>query len=193
MQILALRKAGCSKIYKEMTGIPSDRSMLDTLIKELHENDTLVVWDLDRIARSFYHLFSLTHMFMQRNIGFISLNEHIDTTTSEGRIVFNIFASLSEFERNNRREKNRNKVAMPGMQKRGNRKGMRPSSEAAACVAETLYLERKLSATQIAKKLNIDKTRLYKYLHHRNVPLVSSGHPIGVSIAKYKGIRQNHP
>ncbi len=69
---------------------------------------------------------------------------------------------------------------------------MRPESEAAACIAETLYLERKLSATQIARKLNIDKTRLYQYLHHRKVPLVSSGRHIGVSIAKYNGVRENH-
>ena len=175
-----------------MSGIPSDYSMLNTLIKKLHENDTLVVWDLNRISRSFNHLFSLIHMFMERNIGFISLNEHIDTTTPQGRMIFNIFASLSEFELNNRREKKQYSIAMPGIQKRGNRKGMRLANEAAACVAEMLYLERKLSATQIAKKLNIDKTRLYEYLHHRNVPLVSLGRHIGVSIAKYKGVRQNH-
>jgi predicted transcriptional regulator len=82
-------------------------------------------------------------------------------------------------------------MTMLSRQKKDGRKGMRPESEAAACVAETLYLERKLSATQIAKKLNIDKARLYKYLHHRNVPLVSSGRHIGVSIAKYKGLREN--
>ncbi len=191
MQMLALREAGCVKIYKEMDEITSEHSMLSTLIKALQEGDILVVSALDRMARSFYHLFSLTRMFMQKNIGFISLTEHIDTTTPQGRVVFNFFASLSEFERNKRREKNQNKLTMPGMQKIDSRKGMRPASEAAALIAETLYLERKLSATQIAKKLNIDKTRLYKYLHHRNVPLVSSGRPIGVSIAKYKGNREN--
>ena len=192
MQILALREAGCSKIYKEISGIPSDHSMLDRLIKELHENDTLVICNLDRIARSFSHLFSLSRLFTQRNIGFISLKEGIDTTTPQGRIIFNIFASLSDFERNNRREKHQHRVTMLGTQKRGRRKGMRPESEAAACIAETLYLERKLSATQIARKLNIDKTRLYQYLHHRKVPLVSSGRHIGVSIAKYNGVRENH-
>jgi DNA invertase Pin-like site-specific DNA recombinase len=192
MQILALREAGCSKIYKEMSGTPSDHSMLDRLIKELHENDTLVICNLDRIARSFSRLFSLSHLFMQRNIGFISLKEGIDTTTPQGRIIFNIFSSLSDFERNNRREKYQNRVTMLGTQKRGRRKGMRPESEATACIAETLYLERKLSATQIARKLNIDKARLYQYLHHRKVPLVSSGRHIGVSIAKYNGVRENH-
>lgn len=175
-----------------MSGIPSDHSMLDRLIKELHENDTLVICNLDCIARSFSHLFSLSHLFMQRNIGFISLKEGIDTTTPQGNIIFNVFAFLSDFERNNRREKRQHRVTMLGTQKRGRRKGMRPESEAAACIAETLYLERKLSATQIARKLNIDKTRLYQYLHHRKVPLVSSGRHIGVSIAKYNGVRENH-
>jgi DNA invertase Pin-like site-specific DNA recombinase len=82
-----LREAGCRKIYKDMSGILSNHSMLDTLIKKLHEKDTLVVCNFDRIGRSFSHLFLLSHLLRQRNIGFISLKEGIDTTTPQGVII----------------------------------------------------------------------------------------------------------
>jgi DNA invertase Pin-like site-specific DNA recombinase len=180
MQIIALEDAGCEKIYEEVvSGAKSDRPIFNSVLKQLRDGDTLVVWKLDRLGRSLKHLVELIHTLMQRNIGLCSLNDPIDTTTSQGRLIFNIFASLAEFERDIIRE--RTNAGLSAARARG-RLGGRPrgipkESEATAIAAETLYRERKLSVMQIAKKLSISKNTLYKYLRYRNVS-ISSYNPV---------------
>jgi DNA invertase Pin-like site-specific DNA recombinase len=99
MQLLALKKAGCEKIYEEnASGIKSDRPILNNLVKELRDGDILVIWKLDRLGRSLQHLVALIQLLINKNVGLCSLNDPIDTTTSQGRLIFNIFACLAEFE-----------------------------------------------------------------------------------------------
>lgn len=83
----------------------SERPILNNLIKQLRSNDTLVVWKLDRLGRSLKHLVSLVEQLMEKNIGLYSHNDPIDTTSSQGRLIFNMFASLAEFERDIIRER----------------------------------------------------------------------------------------
>lgn len=176
MQIMALEKASCDKIYEEVvSGAKSDRPIFNGLVKQLREGDVLTVWKLDRLGRSLKHLVELIHTLMERNIGLCSLNDPIDTTTSQGRLVFNIFASLAEFERDIIRE--RTQAGLSAARARG-RLGGRPrgipkESEATAIAAETLYREGTLSVMQISKKLSISKNTLYKYLRYRNVDISS--------------------
>lgn len=176
MQIIALEDAGCEKIYEEVvSGAKSDRPVFNNVMKQLRDGDTLTVWKLDRLGRSLKHLVELVHTLMQRNIGLCNLNDPIDTTTSQGRLIFNIFASLAEFERDIIRE--RTNAGLSAARARG-RLGGRPrgipkGSEATAIAAETMYRERKLSVMQIANKLGISKNTLYKYLRYRNVPISS--------------------
>lgn len=144
----------------------------------MRDGDVIVVWKLDRLGRSLKHLVELVHILMQRNIGLCSLNDPIDTTTPQGRLIFNIFASLAEFERDVIRE--RTQAGLSAARARG-RLGGRPrgipkASEATAIAAETLYRERELSVMQIAKKLNISKNTLYKYLRYRNVEISKYEH-----------------
>ncbi len=126
------------------------------------------------MGRSLKHLVELVHTLMQKNIGLSSLNDPIDTTTSQGRLVFNIFASLAEFERDLIRERTQAGLSAARARGRlgGRPKGI-PSSEATAIAAETLYKEGKLSVMQIAKKLSISKNTLYKYMRYRNVKISS--------------------
>ena len=179
MQIFALEDAGCEKIYEEVvSGAKADRPVLNNLIKQLREGDVIVVWKLDRLGRSLKHLVELVHILIQRNIGLCSLNDPIDTTTPQGRLIFNIFASLAEFERDIIKE--RTNAGLSAARARG-RLGGRPrgipkASEATAYAAETLYREGKLSVMQIAKKLNISKNTLYKYLRYRNVAISKYEH-----------------
>jgi DNA invertase Pin-like site-specific DNA recombinase len=176
MQVIALEEAGCEKIYEEVvSGAKVDRPILNNLIKQLREGDVIVVWKLDRLGRSLKHLVELVHTLIQGNIGLCSLNDPIDTTTSQGRLVFNIFASLAEFERDIIRD--RTQAGLGAARARG-RLGGRPrgipkTSEATAIAAETLYREGVLSVMQIAKKLSISKNTLYKYLRYRNVAISS--------------------
>jgi len=181
MQIIALENAGCGKIYEEIvSGVKADRPILNNLIKQLRPEDILVVWKLDRLGRSLKHLVELVQLLMQNNIGLCSLNDPIDTTTPQGRLIFNIFASLAEFERDIIRE--RTQAGLSAARARG-RLGGRPrgvpqKSEATAYAAETLYKEGVLSVMQIAKKLGISKSTLYKYLRFRNVPISKYEHKI---------------
>lgn len=174
MQVIALEEAGCDKVYEEVvSGVKAERPKLNNLIKQLRPNDVLVVWKLDRLGRSLKNLISLVQELMQNNIGLCSLNDPIDTTTSQGRLIFNIFASLAEFERDIICE--RTQAGLSAARARGRRggrpKGISKQSEATACAAETLYKEKKLSVIEICKKLSISKSTLYKYLRYRNVEI----------------------
>ncbi len=174
MQVMALEDAGCEKIYEEkVSGVKADRPTLNNLINQLRPNDVLVVWKLDRLGRSLKNLVELVQKLMERNIGLCSLNDPIDTTSPQGRLVFNIFASLAEFERDVIIE--RTQAGLTAARARGRMggrpKGLSKTSEATACAAETLYKEKKLSVMNICKKLSISKSTLYKYLRHRNVPI----------------------
>lgn len=174
LQVLALEEAGCERIYEEtVSGAKAERPILNNLISQLRANDVLVVWKLDRLGRSLKNLIELVQQLMENNIGLCSLNDPIDTTTSQGRLIFNIFASLAEFERDVIRE--RTQAGLSAARARGRRggrpKGLSKASEATACAAETLYKEKKLSVVDICKKLSISKSTLYKYLRYRNVPI----------------------
>jgi DNA invertase Pin-like site-specific DNA recombinase len=176
MQVIALEEAGCERIYEEVvSGVKADRPIFNKVIEQLREGDTLTVWKLDRLGRSLKHLVELVHTLMQRNIGLCSLNDPVDTTTSQGRLVFNIFASLAEFERDVIRERTHAGLSAARARGRlgGRPRGIPKSSETTAIAAETLYREGKLSVMQIAKKLSISKNTLYKYLRYRNVPISS--------------------
>jgi len=181
MQVIALEQIGCEKIYEEVvSGVKSERPILNNLMKQLRPDDVLVVWKLDRLGRSLKHLVELVQVLMQNNIGLCSLNDPIDTTTAQGRLVFNIFASLAEFERDIIRE--RTQAGLSAARARG-RKGGRPrglpkKSEATAYAVETLYREGELSVMQIAKKLGISKSTLYKYLRFRNVEISKYQQPL---------------
>jgi DNA invertase Pin-like site-specific DNA recombinase len=172
LQLDALRKAGCKKIYQEtVSGAKAARLQLDLMLDNLRARDVLVIWKLDRLGRSLQHLVDLVHGLMEKGVGLKSLNDPIDTTTPQGRLSFNLFASLAEFERDLIRE--RTQAGLSAARARGRRggrpRGLPSSAEVTARAAETLYTERKLSVRQIADRLGISKSTLYAYLRHRGV------------------------
>ena len=90
----ALKKAGCEKIFSDtVSRAKESRPGLDQCLDQLREDDILVVWRLDRLGRSLKHLLTLVEDFSNRGIGFVSLTEAIDTTTSGGKLVFSIFGA----------------------------------------------------------------------------------------------------
>lgn len=101
----ALKKAGCTEYFTDkVSGATSDREALQKALAFVRPGDTLVVWKLDRLGRSLKHLIETVSLLEERGVGFMSLTENIDTTTSTGTLIFHIFGALAEFERNLIRE-----------------------------------------------------------------------------------------
>jgi len=140
LQIDSLSKIGCEKIYSEKESTRKNRPELDQLIKTLRNGDTVVVWKLDRLGRSLKDLVQLVDTFKNMEVGFVSLQDNVDTSTQQGRLFFNVMASLAEFERDIIRE--RTNAGLAAARKRG-RIGGRPEG----------LSEEKMMKAKTAKKL----------------------------------------
>ncbi len=148
---------------------------MNRLLEQVREDDVIVVWKLDRLGRSLKHLVGLVSALIDKGVGLKSLNDPIDTTSSQGRLIFNISASLAEFERDLIRE--RTQAGLQAARARG-RKGGRPkglsvAAQKKAIAAEALYKEGRLSVGEITENLDISKATLYSYLRHRRVEIGS--------------------
>jgi len=120
----ALKAAGCEKVFTDrITGTAKTRPELDKLREQLRKGDTLVVWRLDRLGRSLKDLIEWVSLLESEGIGFKSLHESIDTTTSAGKLIFHIFGALAEFERNLIRE--RTNAGLAAARARGRKGGTR--------------------------------------------------------------------
>lgn len=101
IQSTALEAAGCDQIFEDhgVSGATASRPGLDAALEALIAGDVLTVWKLDRLGRSVLHLSELLAKLERRGIHFHSLSEGIDTTTAGGRLVFNVFGAVAEFQR----------------------------------------------------------------------------------------------
>ena len=172
LQIDQLREAGCDEILQETaSGARAARPVLDALLQKVRLGDTVIIWKLDRLGRSLKHLVELVNTLMECQVGLVSLHDPIDTTTAQGRLVFNIFASLAEFERDLIIERTQAGLAAARARGRtgGRPKGLSEASEKKAIAAEALYVKGDLSVNEIADNLSISKVTLYRYLRHRGV------------------------
>src|SRR3954452_22212811 len=163
LQIDALKKAGCDKIFTDTaSGAKAERKGLEEAISYVRAGDMLAVWRLDRLGRSLQHLIETVGELDARNIGFKSLTENIDTTTSGGKLIFHIFGALAEFERNLIRE--RTSAGLQAARERG-RKGGRPRSLTYKKVemARTLYSDKSNSVEEICRTLGISRVTLWRY------------------------------
>ncbi len=160
----ALEKAGCSKIFTDTaSGAHAERAGLHEAIQYVRAGDTLVVWRLDRLGRSLTHLITTITTLQERGIGFKSLTENIDTTTSGGKLIFHIFGALAEFERNLIKE--RTNAGLTAARTRGI-KGGRPKSltEKKVEMAKQLYADKSNSVEEICKTLGISRMTLWRYV-----------------------------
>ena len=122
LQLDDLKRAGCEKIFEDKaSGAKTDRPGLGEALKHVRKGDTLLVWRLDRLGRSLIHLIETINQLEERSIDFRSLREAIGTTTSGGKLVFQIFGALAEFERNLIRE--RTQAGLGAARARGRKSG----------------------------------------------------------------------
>ena len=174
LQIDALEQADCKRIYREkITGSTKERPELQKMLGQLRDGDVIIIWKLDRLARSLKDLVSLVNEIQEKGAGLHSLNDHIDTSTPNGKLTFHLFAALAEFERDIIREcTNAGLAAARARGRRGGRpKGLSKRAKHTAIIAERLYLEGELSIKEICDQLSISKMTLYNYLRHRGVEI----------------------
>src|SRR3954463_1076178 len=163
----ALIKAGCTKIFTDTaSGAQTEREGLTEAISYVRAGDTLVVWKLDRLGRSLKDLITRITELNDRKIGFKSLTENIDTTTSGGKLIFHIFGALAEFERDIIRE--RTNAGLEAARARGKRGG-RPLvlSPEKIKLAKKLYADKSMSVAEICKMLGISRHTLQRYVRER--------------------------
>ncbi|TPG38557.1 recombinase family protein [Roseomonas nepalensis] len=160
----ALTAIGCERLYEDIcSGALTDRPGLTKALDQLRAGDTLVVWKLDRIGRSLGHVVELVAGLQGRGIGLKVLTGGIDTTSSTGRLVFGIFATLAEFERDLIRE--RTMAGLAAARARG-RNGGRPRLMTAAKLrtAMAMMADRSNAASDVAGQLGISLSTLYAYM-----------------------------
>ena len=164
LQIQALEKAGCEKIYTEKaSGARRDRPELMNALDYMRKDDTLVVWKLDRLARSLKQLIETIETLEKQNKGFLSLTEAINTTTYGGRLVFHIFGALAEFERLT--IKDRTTAGLDAAKLLGRTGGRPPSVKPEDFIAaKALLKDKKITVSDVAKRLRISPATLYRHI-----------------------------
>jgi DNA invertase Pin-like site-specific DNA recombinase len=163
LQVDALERAGCYRVFTETaSGARADRPTLAQLLDQLRPGDTLVVWKLDRLGRSLRHLVDTVTGLADRSVGFRSLQEAIDTTTPGGKLVFHVFAALAEFERDLVRERT---AGLAAARARAHHGGRPPVLDAGQVeLARELYASRRYTTAEIARRLKVGRSTLYRYL-----------------------------
>ncbi len=159
----ALTAAQCERIFTDTaSGAKTQRPGLAEALQCCRSGDTLVVWKLDRLGRSLPHLVETVRALIAKGVDFKSLQENIDTTTSGGKLIFHIFASLAEFERDIIRE--RTHAGLSSARARG-RKGGRPKgvNEKKRKAALALKKDPERSVKEICDILDISRNTYYKY------------------------------
>jgi len=160
------------KVFTEQVcGAVDRRPELDRALEQLQAGDTLVVWRLDRLGRSLRHLIDTVTGLDTQGVGFRSLRESIDTTTSGGRLVFHLFGALAQFEREVIRDR-----TVAGLASARARVGGRPPKLTADQMrtARRLYEERELTVAEIGGVLGVSRTSIYRALH-RDLAGVAGG------------------
>ena len=176
LQLKALKAAGCTKVFVEKaSGAQRERPELTAALGYARNGDTLVVWKLDRLARSLRQLIETVEGLEARKVGFRSLTEAIDTTTSGGRLVFHIFAALAEFERSIIRE--RTMAGLAVAKERGARPGRKPSLDADDLAAARALLKKgHLTVNEVARRLGVAPSTLYRHIPSARA-IVTRGEP----------------
>lgn len=177
LQLDALRQAGCGQLYTDqISGAKAERPGLARALSHLRVGDTLVVWRLDRLGRSLRDLVEQVEQLRQRDVGFRSLHEAIDTTTPSGKLTFHLFAALAELERELIRERTR--AGLVAARARG-RVGGRPRAMTPEKIraAARLMSDPSLSIDEICRSVGVSRTTLYRYVTPEGAVRASSSPP----------------
>lgn len=177
LQTDALESAGCERVFVEKaSGAQRDRPQLKAALSHLREGDVLVVWKLDRLARSLKQLIETVEALEAHRVNLVSLTEAIDTTTPAGRLTFHIFAAMAEFERSIIRE--RVNAGLAAAKARG-RVGGRPRSvsDDDITAAKAMLKDGQFTVAEVAKRIGCSAATLYRHIPAAR-STVTEGKPI---------------
>ena len=164
LQLDALKTAGCVRVFVEKaSGTKEDRPQLAAALDYMRPGDTLVVWKLDRLARSMKQLIATVDALKERGIGFRSLTEAIDTTTAAGELFFHIFGALAQFERSIIRERtNAGLKAALARGRKGGRKTEITDDHIRAVLA--MLSDPQISVREAARRIGHSTSTLYRHV-----------------------------
>ncbi len=166
LQIEALEKAGCEKIYQEkISGATKNRPELDDMISNLRKDDEVYVWRLDRLGRSLKHIIDLVLSLNVKGVVIKGISDGVDTSTMSGRLFLNIMASLAEYERELIRE--RTNAGLQSARARGRTggrpKGFTKETVSKLLVMRSLYKDYSKRPEEIYKALGLTRATYYRY------------------------------
>jgi DNA invertase Pin-like site-specific DNA recombinase len=164
LQLDALQEAGCERVFEETaSGAKRDRPELKAVLDFMRAGDNLVVWKLDRLARSTRQLLETVEALELRGIGLKILTQNIDTTNAGGRLIFTVFSAIAEFEREIVRERTR--AGLDAARSR-RRTGGRPRalSDKDLKEARVLLTDPEITVEDVARRLGVGPSTLYRYL-----------------------------
>lgn len=169
LQLDALASAGCEQVFNETaTGTFRERPELGACLRTLRNGDAMVVWKLDRLARSLKDLVEIIHDLNHRGVGFRSLTESIDTTSSGGRLVFHIFGALAEFEHSLIRE--RTIAGLAAARARGRKGGRKLAlSNTDVRKAAAMLSDPHITKAEVAKHFGVSRVTLNSALAREGV------------------------
>lgn len=176
-QVDSLKEAGCEKIYQEVaSGAKNDRPILEDLLKNIREGDTLVVWKFDRLARNLRHFLNVIDELDRKKVNFVSVTDQVDTTTAFGKFMFSLNALYAELERNIGLERSQAglKAARARGKIGGRPKGLSETAKEKSKIAEVLYRAGDISVARIANQLKVSSPTVYVYLKYRGVEIGKS-------------------
>ena len=166
LQLDALKAAGCERIFVEKaSGAQRDRPELKPALDYAREDagDIIVVWKLDRLARSLSQPIDTADLLQKRVIGLKSSTEAIDTTSAGGRLVFHVFGAMAEFERSIIRE--RTKAGLDAARARGRTGGRPPALSAKdVAIAKAMLTDPDITMNEVASRMKVAPSTLYRHL-----------------------------
>lgn len=163
-QLMALRNAGCERIFQDhgAGGLSSKRVQLQAVLEAVQPGDTLIVWRLDRLARSMFELVNIVMDLHERGVAFRSLCEHIDVNSAFGELVLHILSAIAHFER--ALIVKRTVAGMQAARARGVQFGRRPVMDSEAVQEAQCLLRDGLSVEQAASEMGVGRSTLYRYM-----------------------------
>jgi len=165
-QIDILKQVGCDRIYEEkVSGIKKERTELNKILDQIRSGDVIIIADLTRLSRSVKDLFSLVEQIEEKGANIKSIKESwVDTTTAQGKLMFTIFAGISQFERDLISQ--RTIEGLNAARARGKKGGRPKTNDKDIKLAVKMYNSKNCSISEITKATGVSKTTLYRYINN---------------------------